>query len=70
MPLITEWRLQFWEWFTSNEVVGQRAPRNPQTTWDIAKAIGRSPQTDSKALMLKATATQLIEYEKIPLVPT
>lgn len=52
------------------KLLAKEPHRNPQTTWDIAKATGRSPQTDSKALMLKATATQLIEYEKIPLVPT
>lgn len=52
------------------KLLSKGAHGDPQTTWDIAKATGHSPQTDSKALMLKATATQFIECEEIALVST
>lgn len=36
----------------------------------IDKAIGCSQQTDSRALLLKTTLTQLTEYREVQLVPT
>ena len=43
--------------------------RNPQTTQAVAKAIGRSLQTDCKASLM-AAPTQLIEHGEVELVPT
>lgn len=58
--------LQFHEWFTSNQVVGQRGNhRNPYITQTIAKPFGYSPQTDDKALH-----TQIIKHREVKLVPT
>ena len=48
-----------------------KSPREtPQTPQAIAKAIGCSPQTDGKALLLKTTPVQLTEPGEVNLVPT
>lgn len=52
------------------KLLSKGAHGDPQTTWDIAKAIGHSPQTDSKALMLKATATHGRNCTGIRLAPS
>lgn len=50
------------EWAISNWTVSQRDPMDTlQTSQAIAKAMGFSPQTDDKALLLKKP-TQLIEH--------
>lgn len=43
---------------------------NPQITEVITKAFGCSPQTDTKALFLKTTPTQLTELREVELVST
>lgn len=45
------------------------APPHTQITQDIAKALGCSPQTDAKALLLKTTPTQLIKHGELELIP-
>lgn len=42
----------------------------PQMIQAIDKTMGCSPQTDVKALLLKTTATQLIEQGEAKLTPT
>lgn len=42
----------------------------PQTTQSVGKTIGCSPQTDSKAPLLKTTAIQSIQHGEVYLVPT
>lgn len=44
--------------------------RIPQEIQDVVKAIGGSPQTDSKTPLLKKTPTQLTEHRKVELVLT
>ena len=43
---------------------------NHQTTQAISKSIGGSPHTDSKALVLNTTATQLTKHNEAELMPT
>lgn len=45
------------------------APRIPQTTHVIAKAIDYSPKTNGKTLLLKTMRTYLIEHGKVKQVP-
>lgn len=39
--------------------------RNPEKTQAVVKAVGCSPQNDSKTFMLKATSTQLTEHLEV-----
>lgn len=38
---------------------------NPEKTQAVVKAVGCSPQNDSKTFMLKATSTQLTEHLEV-----
>lgn len=44
--------------------------RNSQTTQAVAITIGCSPQTDSKAPLVKRSPTQLNEHEEVGILPT
>lgn len=44
--------------------------RNPQETQNVVRAIGGSPQTDSKTPLLKKTPIQLTEDREVELVLT
>lgn len=64
--------LYFWELITSNQIVGQKAPKKPpnNTVYMCNMAIGYSPQTDDvKTLLLKTTSTQHTEHGEVGLVP-
>ena len=52
------------------ELLVKESSRNPQTTKAVAKTIGCSPQTDSKASLLKTTLIELIEHGEVKLMPT
>jgi len=52
------------------ELLAKGVPRGPPNNPSIAKATGGSPQTDGQALLLKTTATQLIEHGEVELVST
>lgn len=54
-----------WDLISSNRVVGQRIPKNPQLSQIIAEAIVCSPQTDRKTLLLNTMPMQLIEYREV-----
>jgi hypothetical protein len=43
--------------------------RNSESTQDVAKTIGNSPETDSKASLLKTTPIQFTEHAEVDLVP-
>lgn len=50
--------------------VSHRNPWEPQTTQAVIKAIGCSPKTGTKALLLNTTPTQLTEHGEVEMVPT
>ena len=52
------------------ELMAKRTSGESQTSWAVAKITGCSPQTDSKAPLLKITPTQLTEPGDVELVPT
>lgn len=62
-------KLQTLELVTSNQVFINRAPLDHLDDPGCSKAIGFSPQTGSKALLLNSTLTQLIDCGEVELGP-
>ena len=57
-------------WLHLIELLAKGAQQEHSNKPAFCKTISCSPQTDHKALLLKATPTQLIEHGELDLVPT
>ena len=63
------WNWKPWYWQVDKEELSfLRLTRTSQSTQAVAKTMGCSPLTDSKAPLLKTTTTQFIAYRKVELV--